>query len=109
MISFVTDEQLNGLYKFVRSDMSYKFGMKIDIEETKIVTGLIGDDKIEEAIIIRFFPNDSEERMIEDKIISEMHKYLYENKMLSVMNRVPVIERDVWLSEIRYGIVYTGN
>ena len=83
--------------------------MKIDIEETKIVTGLIGNDKITQAIVIRFFPNDTKVRMIEDKIISEIHKYLYENGLLLKVNRNPVIERDVWLIKIRYGIIYTGS
>ena len=109
MINFMTNEELNDLYIFIRRDLSYKLNMNIDIEETKIVTGLIGNAKITEAIIIRFFPNDTKVRMIEDKVISEVHKYLYENKLLTKVNRNPVIERDVWLSDIRYGIVYTGN
>ena len=107
MISFLTSDELCDLYKFIRSDLCYKYDMKIDIEETKIVTGLAGSDEIKEALIIRFIPSEAKVEWIEDKIVSDVHRHLYENEMLSKVNRIPVLERDVWLGEIRYGIVYT--
>ena len=108
MLNFLTDQQLTDLYKFVRVKLNEKYNQKIDIEETEIVTGLTGMDIIQDAFIIRFIPSEAHVEWVENKIITDLHKYFYENKMYGI-SRIPVIERDVWLGKIRYGLTYTGS
>lgn len=108
MLSFLNMEQEMELYKFVRNDLSVEMGMHIDVEEDKIVTGMTGNDKIEEAFIVRFFPEDANVEWVEDKIASKVHKFLYDNDIKNVQRSI-VIMRDVWLGRVRYGIVYTAG
>lgn len=111
MINFLNlnDEEIVNLYKFVKNDLSVKYDMEFNIEETKIVDGMIGNDKIKEALIIKFLPKESKINFIEDKIITDIHKYLFENNLLNKLNRKSVINRDVYLNQIRYGIIYCSN
>lgn len=108
MLSFLNMEQEMELYKFVRNDLSVEMGMHIDVEEDKIVTGMTGNDKIEEAFIVRFFPEDANVEWVEDKIASKVHKFLYDNDIKNVQRSI-VLMRDVWLGRVRYGIVYTAG
>ena len=105
MLSFLTENQLDNLYRFVRVDLSKEFNLHIDIEEDKVVTGTFGNDVVEDAFIIRFFPEDSQVEWVEDKIITKLAKWLFENNI--DVSRSIVIQRDVWVGKIRYGIVYT--
>ena len=107
MINFLTLKQETDLYKFVRVDLSTKYNQPIDIEEAEIVTGLTGSETIEDALIIRFFPEDSNVTWVEDKISNDIHEYCYENNIR--LSKSIVIERDVWLGKIRYGLVYTDG
>lgn len=105
MLSFLTENQLDNLYRFVRVDLSKELNLHIDIEEDKVVTGTFGNDVVEDAFIIRFFPEDSQVEWVEDKIITKLAKWLFENNI--DVSRSIVIQRDVWVGKIRYGIVYT--
>ena len=105
MIDFLTMEQETKLYKFIRVDLSNKYQMPIDIEEEEIVVGLSGSDEIVEALKVRFFPKDAKVQWVEDKIQLDIHRFCYDNDIR--MTRSIVMERDVWLGEIRYGLVYT--
>ena len=117
----LTNTQISELYTFVRKDLCYKYNMKIDIEETQIVKGMTGEEVIVDAIKIVYFPKDvatgdvkpgsidyvQKVRHIEDKISEDIHKFCYENDMS--MSLEMGIEKDVWLGEIRYKLVYTTN
>lgn len=98
-------DEIARMYVFVRRDLSKKYDMAIDIEEGEIVTGLLGYDDVEEAIKIIFFPSEAKVPYIEDKINSDMNKYIQENEFHLQCN--VVIERDMWLGKIRYKLVYT--
>ena len=107
MIEFLTMEQESALYKFVRVDLSNKYQMPIDIEEAEIVVGMegaFGGETIEEALKVRFFPKDAHVQWIENKIRADIHEFCYLNDIRITPSIV--IEKDVWLGEIRYGLVY---
>ena len=107
MISFLTREQEAGLYKFVRVDLSNKYDMQIDIEESEIVTGLTGSDSIEEAIKIILFPAEAKVQWVENKIEDDFIKYCYDNNIRICKNIN--IERDVYLGKIRYKLIFTDG
>lgn len=92
--------------RFVQVELAEKYQQPIFVEDAEIVTGLTGNDVIKEALIIRFFPKDAKVEWVENRIKEDIHKYCYENDLWK-LTYYPVIERDTWNGEIRYGIVYT--
>ena len=106
MVSFLDDKIENAFRRFVNVELAEKYQQPIFVEDAIIVTGVIGDDKIEEALIIRFFVGHAKVEFVEDKIAVDINKYCYENDF--ELNRSLVIERDTWNGEIRYGLVYTN-
>lgn len=106
MVSFLENKTENAFRRFVQVELAEKYQQPIFVEDKKIVTGITGDEIIEEALIIRFFIADSKVPWLEDKIATDIHKYCYEYDLR--LNKSIVIERDVWNGKIRYGLVYTG-
>ena len=105
MVDFLTIEQDTDLYKFIRVDLSNKYGQRINIEEVKIVKDTLLGDKIVDAIKITYFPSETKVENIDNKISADICRYNYENDLGLVRNMG--IEKDVWLGEIRYSLVYT--
>lgn len=117
----LTNTQISDIYTFVRKDLCYKYNMRIDVEETQIVEGVIGKDRIVDAIKIVFFPSEAVSddmkpgsldyihkiSYVENRIIEDIHRFCYENGIVMSLNFG--IERDVWLGEIRYKLVYTTD
>ena len=90
--------------RFVCQDLAEKYQMPIEVNEDIIVTGTTGNDTIMQCLKIRFFPVHSKVEWGEDKIASDIHRYCYENDLM--LEKYPVIERDVWTGKIRYGLIY---
>ena len=108
MVRFLDNKTENAFRRFVQVELAEKYQQPIFVEDSEIVTGLTGNDIIEEAIIIRLFIADSKTEWVEDKIAHDINRYCYENDMK--LNKSIVLERDIWNGKIRYGIVYTdGN
>ena len=81
MINFLTGDQELKLYFFIKNDLTCRFSMTFNIDEHKIVTGTLGNEQIQEAITIRFFPDETIEEWCEDKIITMIDKFIHENKI----------------------------
>lgn len=107
MVKFLDDKTENAFRRFVNVELAEKYQQPIFVEDKNIVTGLTGDDVIEEALIIRFFVGDATVQWVEDKIANDIHKYCFEHDIK--LNKSIVIERDVWNGEVRYGLVYTNG
>ena len=90
------------------NDLPLKFGMGFRFDEEQIVDGLLGDDRIVEAFIVRFYPDESTMEWCEDRIAYEINAFLRKEGMNKV-HRLPFIMRDVWLGRVRYGLVYSGG
>ena len=101
------EKQLTELYKFVRVDLSEKYEQKVDIEESEIVSGVFGQDKINKAIKITFIPEEATVENIEQKLATDLYKFGYNMDVPTFRN--PSIERDVWLGKIRYKLVYVDG
>ena len=106
MVNFLDDKTENAFRRFVNVELAEKYQQPIFVEDAYIVTGLMGNDKIEEVLIVRFFVGYAKVEFVEDKISTDIHKYCYENGLK--LDKSPVIERDTWNGEIRYGLVYTN-
>lgn len=106
MVNFLDDKLENAFRRFVNVELAEKYQQPIFVEDAQIVTGLMGNDKIEEALIVRFFVGYAKVGFVEDKISADIHKYCYENGFK--LDKSPVIKRDTWNGEIRYGLVYTN-
>lgn len=107
MVNFLDDKTENAFRRYVNTELAEKYQQPIFVEDTNIVTGLLGEDIIEEALVIRFFVGNSKVEWVEDKIAIDIHKYCYENGL--PLKKEIVIERDTWNGEIRYGLVYTNS
>ena len=108
MLSFIDEDEDLRLRHFIANDLSLKFNMCFTIDEETFVEGLYGDDRIVDAFIIRFFPEESTVEWCEDRVAYEVNRFLQEENMGQV-HRLPIILRDVWLDRIRYGLVYVGD
>ena len=107
MVGFLDGKTENAFRRFVQVELAEKYQQPIFVEDSEIVTGLTGNDIIEEALIIRLFIADSKTEQVEDKIVTDIHRYCYENDLK--LNKSTIIERDTWNGRIRYGIVYTDG
>lgn len=106
MVKFLDSEEEFKLRKFVQYDLTKKYDMSIQINDGMVVSGVMGNDFIEEALKISFNPADANVMWIEDKIATDIHRFCYENKIN--MNRQP-IQRDAWMMNIRYTLIYTDG
>lgn len=107
MVRFLDGKTENAFRRFVQVELAEKYQQPIFVEDSEIVTGLTGNDIIEEALIIRLFIANAKVPWVEDKIATDIHIYCYENDL--ELNKSSLLERDVWNGEIRYGIVYTDG
>lgn len=107
MVTFLEDKKENAFRRYVNVELAEKYQQPIFVEDAHIVTGLMGDDEIKEALIVRFFVGDAKVEWVEDKIDIDIHKYCFKNGL--PLKKVIVIERDIWNGEIRYGLVYTNS
>lgn len=107
MVRFLDGKTENAFRRFVQVELAEKYQQPIFVEDSEIVSGLLGKDIIEEALIIRLFIADSKTERVEDKISTDIHRYCYENDLK--LNKRVIIERDIWNGRIRYGIVYTDG
>ena len=105
MVKFLDDKTENAFRRYVNVELAEKYQQPIFVEDAEIVTGIMGKDKIEEALIIRFFIVDSKVQWVEDKIVVDIHRYCYEHNIK--INKKVGVERDTWNGKIRYGLVYT--
>ena len=105
MVKFLDDKTENAFRRYVNVELAEKYQQPIFVEDAEIVTGIIGKDKIEEALIIRFFIDYATVQDVENKIAVDIHKYCYKNNIK--LTKLSNIIRDTWNGEIRYGLVYT--
>lgn len=93
--------------RFVQYELADKYRFPIEVREDKIVTGLTGNDEIQEALKIGFFPEYAQTAWVEDKIAKDIHKYCHEHNLK--LNKEPFINRTAWNSKIKYELVYTNG
>lgn len=104
MVNFLTRKEEMNFRRFANTDLAYKYDMYIGVDEEQIVIGNAPNEKIVDALKVRFFIKDSKEEFIENKIKTDIHRYCYENNLN--LDCVYAIEKDVWNGEIRYGLIY---
>lgn len=105
MVKFLDVDTESQLRNYIQVTLGNKYQQHIEVADSEFVTGLMGKDEIKEALKVRFIPAHSTVNWIEDKLITDIHKYCYKNNLR--LNREPGIERDTFLGEIRYNIIYT--
>ena len=105
MVKKILNKQEETKFKtFIETQLTKKYGQKITVTPTEIVTGLTGNDQIQPALKIHFLIKDSHTMWVENRISEDIHRYSYENKLY--LTRIPVIERDLINGDIRYGLTY---
>lgn len=106
MVHFLGNEEFE-LRRHITHNIAMEHNIQIQVRDCMIVTGLMGDDKVEEALKVSFIPANSTVEWVEDKISTSIHKYCYENDIKIVKS--PVILRDVFNNEIVYSLIYTNG
>lgn len=105
MVQFMDLKTENAFRRFVNTELAHKLEQPIEVRDAVIVKDGLNGDEIVEALKVSFFPAYSKTEWIEDKIATDLHKYVFENDL--GLLKSPVIEKDVWNGEIRYSLVYT--
>lgn len=105
MVQFLDMKTENAFRRFVNTELAHKYEQYIEIRDDLIVKDNLTGDEIVEAIKIGFFPAHSKTEYVEDKIASDVHRYIFENDLGLIKNMS--IDKDVWNGEIRYNLVYT--
>ncbi len=99
------DDRYDLLGKLLK--VSYEINSRIELDEMhSIVCGLLGDEKIVPCVKINWIVRDGVKKFSEDIVKNFMFEYIQTNK-LGI--HYVALERDVWLNEVRYNLIYVED